>query len=497
METLFHFLFKKRLATSLFFILPVVLGLTAFSSGFIALIFIDYFFSSDRGSMTPAIVALVNDATFYIRHEVLIFTFLGGIAGFGIAYAIHRSLGQFAAGTQQLAQGDFSARLEVENLDELGILGKDFNRMVSSLNRYFIDSMTAGWFLLDKTGKIISINPGAQAILGCPADDLIGKPLEMLSRYISRHEQLCEPILDTIQHQRANIQEIKLVTCDGRSTRVSLSTTVLKSSENTFIGVAATLKDLTRAGEITEQMQRADRLSALGTMAAGLAHEIRNPLGAIRGLTQLLHEKLGDSDRSYTQTMIKEVDRLNGVVSNLLNFARPAASEFQFCDINHLLSQSIDLLQLDIESKNVKLVKIFSSSLPQIQADGKKLVQAFLNVLMNATQAMNKGDSNAEIRVESWFDPEGRILSPDDGKGCIIVEIANSGPPIDSATAERIFDPFFTSKKEGTGLGLAITHQIVSTHQGVISFRCREGITVFTFKFPLIKSNNSTETVAP
>lgn len=493
MKNWFHFLFKKRLSASLFFILPIVLALTAFSSGFIALIFLDNFVTSSNKSISPSDMYTLSIVINYIRKEILMFTLLGAAAGFGIAYAIHRSMKQFMTGAQQLAQGDFSARLNIEGLDELGILGRDFNSMVSSLNKYFIDSMTAGWILLDKDGKVVSINPGAQTILGCQADNLLGRALEGLAKFVSNNEQFIKLIRDSIEHQKPNTKEISLTTGDGRSIRVSLSTTVMKNSDSAFVGVAATLKDLTRAGEITEHMQRADKLSALGTMAASLAHEIRNPLGAIKGLTQLLHEKFpdGDPSKAYTQTMIKEVDRLNGVISNLLKFSQPSASEFLFCDINNLLEQAAELVRLNSENKRGRMEKKYSPTLPPIWADGGKLVQAFLNVMLNAEQAVkaeNSG-SDARILVASRWEPSAAIaFAPAPEKGCIIVEISNSGLPIDPALGDRIFDPFVTSKKDGTGLGLAITHQIVSMHQGTISFGHRDGFTVFTFKFPLTKT---------
>lgn len=487
MKNWFYFLFKKRLPTNLFFTLPIVLGFTAFSSGFIALLFIDQFLLSANSAVPPDLAAEMKELVHFIRREILIFTVLGGVAGFAIAYAIHRSVTQLTVRTRQVAQGDFSARMEVEALDELGILGKDFNLMVSSLSKYFIDSMTAGWFLLDKFGKIISINPGAQIILGCSSEDLVGKHFGALSKYVS--VQFSEAVIDTIENQKPNTREIDLETADGRNIRVSLATTLLKGADDTFVGVAAILKNLTQAGEITEHMQRADKLSALGIMAAGLAHEIRNPLGAIKGLTQLLHEKFpeGDPSRAYTQTMVKEVDRLNEVISNLLNFARPGVSEFEFCDVNHLLEQAIALLQLDAESKKVQLVKNLSSSLPPVWADGRKLVQAFLNVLRNAAQAVNLDKQNTFVGILV----ESRLAPKDAGKdGSVVIEIANSGSPVDPMLGGRIFDPFVTTKKEGIGLGLAITHQIVTAHRGEISFGSRDGLAVFTFRFPLTETQN-------
>jgi methyl-accepting chemotaxis protein len=173
----FYFLFKKRLPISLYIIIPFVVTLIAFSSGFIALVLFEYFLVENQIlSLVPALKPEVNELLRWTRLEILGFTFLGAVAGIGIVYAILHPLRKILTGARQIAEGDFSGRLDVKGLDELGILGKDFNLMVSSLNEYFIDSMAGGWILLDPHGKIVSVNRGALNILQCESEDLVGKP---------------------------------------------------------------------------------------------------------------------------------------------------------------------------------------------------------------------------------------------------------------------------------------------------------------------------------
>ena len=482
----FYFLFKKRLPISLYIIIPFVVALIAFSSGFIALVLFEYFLVENHIlSLVPALKPEVNELLRWTRQEILGFTFLGAVAGVGIVYAILHPLRKILTGARQIAEGDFSSRLDVKGLDELGILGKDFNLMVSSLNEYFIDSMAGGWILLDPHGKIVSVNRGALNILQCESEDLVGKSHSTLLKVLSIDPFLEKWITDSVKNQvEHSLKELEAINAEGRNLRLTFSTSRLKDKDDNFVGMAMTLKDLTRASEITEKMQRADKLAALGGMAAGLAHEIRNPLGSIKGLTQLLDEefKEGARARTYTKTMIREIDRLNGVVTSLLNFSQPTQSDFHFCDINKLIEQALGLVQLNIDKKQIQVTQVMDPNLPVLWGDGEKLVQAFLNLLLNAVQAVNEG---GEIAMITAFDPNRLVNEEGVTKGVIFVQIKNSGDPIPPEIISNLFDPFFTTKKDGTGLGLPITHQIVTLHGGTLTPSHSNGFTEFNIEFPM------------
>ena len=225
--------------------------------------------------------------------------------------------------------------------------------------------------------------------------------------------------------------------------------------------------------EIEEQLRRADRLSALGELSAGMAHEIRNPLGSIRGTAEILREGIDPSDRRYefAGILIKEVDRLNRVVQDFLDFARPAPVERSRVDINEALQELLVLTRQQAVKSGVR-VELLPGDLPPAPGDREQLKQAFLNLFLNALQAMPAG---------------GRLViatTPLDGE--VQVRFTDTGQGIPPESLEKIFNPFFTTRQEGTGLGLAITHRIVQGHGGRIEVASRIGEgTVFTLTFPV------------
>ncbi|MBL4664917.1 MAG: HAMP domain-containing protein [Nitrospinaceae bacterium] len=477
----FYFLFKKRLPVSLYFIVPLVVALIAFASGFIGLVLLEQFLESNHiSSLSPIMKTEASRLLAWTRFEVLAFTTLGGIAGVGIVFAILNPLRKILDHTRKMAEGDFSSRIDAQGLDELGILGKDFNLMVSSLNDYFVDSMAGGWILLNTEGKIISANRGALNILQCESEDMVGQVFETLFDFLNIDPAMGSWIKESVQSQKEIVaKEFEARLKNSKVATLTLSTSLLQDKNDNFVGMAITLKDLTRANEITEKMQRADKLAALGGMAAGLAHEIRNPLGSIKGLTQLLSEEFKDGGRAhtYTKTMIREIDRINGVVTSLPHFSQPSHNEFQFCKINDLLEQALDLLQLNINKKNVQVMQVLDPRLPKFWGDSEKLIQAFLNLLLNAVQAVNE---SGEIRLITSFD-----LTR--GDGVIFVRVKNTGKPIDPSIVPVLFDPFYTTKKEGTGLGLPITHQIISLHGGTLIHERSVEFTEFNIELPLVQ----------
>jgi two-component system sensor histidine kinase HydH len=223
-----------------------------------------------------------------------------------------------------------------------------------------------------------------------------------------------------------------------------------------------------------EQLRRADRLSALGELSAGMAHEIRNPLGAIKGAVEILKDDYSPDEAKYEfiGILIKETDRLNRIVQEFLGFARPKIPEFQPADVNEAIESVLTLTAQESRKAGVMVEKRLDPSIGKRSIDAGMLKQAFLNLILNAIQAMPNGGI---LTIESSI--QGRVL---------IVKISDTGTGIPEENRKKLFSPFFTTKKSGTGLGLAITYRIIENHRGTIDVASEPGKgTTFTVKIPV------------
>jgi signal transduction histidine kinase len=230
------------------------------------------------------------------------------------------------------------------------------------------------------------------------------------------------------------------------------------------------------------QLRRADRLSALGQLSAGLAHEIRNPLGAIKGAVEILQEdyQAGHPKAEFYAILLKEVERLNDVLTNFLNFARPATPHFAPVDVRAVLGTLEGLISGQARGHRVQIFTSFHPGPSRVMADETLMKQAFLNIMLNAVEAMPEGgDLAIATRLSSGGATGGR---PE----WVEVVFDDTGPGIREEDLGRIFDPFFTTKADGTGLGLAITHRIIENHHGTIRVMSQRGKgTTFVVTLPL------------
>lgn len=226
-------------------------------------------------------------------------------------------------------------------------------------------------------------------------------------------------------------------------------------------------------------IRRADKLASLGTLTAGLAHEIKNPLVAIKTFIQLLPERFEDEEfRNYFLNVASgEVDRLSDLVNALLDFSRPSQPSFQTGNVNEIMDSVVLLLENEVKRKNIKIKRRYSSDLPAVMLDPEQIKQVFLNIMLNAAEATPE---NGVLTVET------RHLDKDRGQEFIQVEIRDTGRGIPKDNLERIFEPFFTTKDSGSGLGLAVSHHIVQEHQGYIEVESEVGMgTSFYINLPV------------
>lgn len=388
------------------------------------------------------------------------------IFGVILAYAITLPIKKLTVRTKEIATGDLTKIVQIDSEDEIGALGKSFNTMVSSLNEHIIESMTGGVITINMKGVIIAFNKSAELILDYNSEEVVGKYIFEVFPKGSKNSAFSQAIEDTLgQRKTSSSQEMNIFSRSGKKIPIGITTSLLRDKKNTFLGIVVTFKDLAHIKHLEEQLRRADRLAAVGGLAAGIAHEIRNPLGSIRGLVQLLQEGLQSTDKksTYAGVIVKEVDRLNKVVEELLSFARPDDSElesnFTKQDINQIIEQTLQLTKHDTKSVDIKIIKNFSDDLPLLAADAKKLQQAFLNLIFNAKAAMKEGGT---LTISTSYKKE---------NGMVEVKFEDTGSGIEPKILNKIFDPFYTTKKTGTGLGLTITHQIITAHEGKIDVR--------------------------
>jgi signal transduction histidine kinase len=231
---------------------------------------------------------------------------------------------------------------------------------------------------------------------------------------------------------------------------------------------------------LANELAREKHLSSLGQMAAGLAHEIKNPLGSIKGSAEILGDDFPEGSRKHEmmKILVKETDRLNGVVEDFLNFARPRPIVRKPARINSVVEDVLSQIEVDAASNKVRVIREFDESLPTVFLDGEKLHQVFLNLVLNAVAAMSGGGT---LTVET----RRRLL---DGRPHIAVTFIDDGVGISPEDMERIFDPFFTRSEKGTGLGLSISHTIVQNHGGHIEVAANQPKgTRFSVVLPIVE----------
>ena len=334
-----------------------------------------------------------------------------------------------------------------------------------------VTNLPVGLLTSDNTGRIALANATASAMLGVERGRLVGSPLR------DKGGLDWEAVIATLGREGAVLeQERELTARDGKMTPVSLSASRIVNEEGLFLGHLFILRDLGEVKHLQDQVRRNERLTALGNLAAGVAHEIRNPLSSIKGFATYLAGKItGEGpDKEAAKVMIQEVDRLNRVVSELLEFARPGEMRLKSGDINDVIERALRLAGSDASAKGVSTRFTRDGTLPAVPIDAERLTQALLNLFLNAIQATERGGS-----LEA-------SASIDHGAGRLAVRIADTGKGMPPETLSGIFNPYFTTKPSGTGLGLAIVHRIVEGHGGEIKVESQPGKgTTFTLLLPL------------
>ncbi len=321
-----------------------------------------------------------------------------------------------------------------------------------AFNDILVSSLPVGLIATDSQGVIRVYNDAAGKILDIDSGRIRGKNPE-----VSLPPGLAKMFFANNRAEKTQRQkEIHLHLDPKKPMTLQLASMVVLEDDGRFAGEVLLIRDLTAVKMLEKELQRSERLAALGKMAAGVAHELRNPLSSIKGLAVLLKSQLSASGGGVetADVLVKEVERLNRSIGELLEYARPAQLNREFTAIDEIIKKTVSLVKVDAESYQISLVLRLATELPMVHVDRDKLNQVVLNLFLNAIQAMPNGGI-LTVRTEL------------DG-GNIVVSVRDSGEGIAPENLHRVFDPYFTTKSNGTGLGLALSAKIVEEHGGVM-----------------------------
>lgn len=322
-----------------------------------------------------------------------------------------------------------------------------------------VENMPIGLLAIDGDGNVSSFNQTAESVLRLSADEILGKKTDqVLPRQLLELIDKLKPEVKIIE------EEINYPVKNGD--RISLETiaTLLEEEDGTFGGYAILFRDLSEIKRLRTEIERSRRLASIGRLAAGIAHEIRNPLSSIKGFATYFKERYKDvpEDQKTAEIMVQEVERLNRVIGQLLEFARPMNIRLKPASMRMLIQHSLKMIGGQAGEKNININPDISLEMDEALIDPDRINQVLLNLYLNAIEAMDTGGT-LSVRLFG------------DDPGWVRIEISDTGVGIQKKDLEKIFDPYFTTKQSGTGLGLAIVHRIIEAHNGEVTVKSEQG----------------------
>ena len=338
--------------------------------------------------------------------------------------------------------------------------------------RHVIDALQAGVVILDRAGQVEELNPQASRFLRVPVEAVLGAPVERLAGAEHAMSRLARSVLAS--GLSAQESDLKVERRHDTDALLDVAASPLFDDRGEPDGVVLVLRDRTLQKRLLQLEAERERFQALGQMAAGLAHEIKNPLGGIRGAAELLaHRATDDKARETAGIIVREATRIASLVEDLMVFARGEALRLRPVNIHEVIDGVLALLALDPVAAGIAVERVYDPSLPEFLADPDRLTQVFLNLARNAMQAMPGGGSLAvtsrmtlDHRVTT---PEGRLVPT------LAVWLEDTGPGMPEEVLRQATTPFFTTRSGGTGLGLAVADFWVTQHGGMIHLESKLG----------------------
>ena len=452
-------------------------------------------FSLDR------VHAAVNERVRDILLVSLAILIIVNFIAYFIAKRITQPLKELREGVEAIGKGNLDYKVDVKSQDEIGELAKAFNKMADDLQKTtvskeyvdnIIGSMLDALIVVDPEAKIMKVNKSTCELLGYKEEELVGKPV---GTFFAKAET---PFKGTeleklIEQGQLRNYETDLKAKDGKTIPVLLGGSVVKDKDGNMTYMVYTAKDITkrkqaekREQQLQQELNRASRMASIGELAAGVAHEINNPLTGVIGFSQLLISRDIPADiRKDLKVINSEAQRVAKIVENLLIFAHQSEPGREYININHIISSVLELRSYEMKVHNIEVVPRFAPDLPCTMADASQLQQVFLNIITNAEKEMIKAHNKGKllVRTEKIGDN-------------IRASFTDDGPGISKENLDRIFDPFFTTREvgDGTGLGLSICHGIIAQHKGRIyaDSKLGKGAT-FVVELPIVANTGQTE----
>ena len=351
--------------------------------------------------------------------------------------------------------------------------------LLKEFNESIVESINVGLMAVNLEGRITRLNSALEEIFSITRDDAVGKKVEDL---------FAEDFADTLHQvlgpegwqlsQTRQIYKLHTATRAGRSLVLNIALAPLWADSDEQTGALVVFEDVTERLHLEEQLQQREKLSSIGLLAAGVAHEVNTPLTGVSSYTQMLLGMLSANDPKHALLLKvrRQADRATDIVNNLLNFSRTgSAAEFDFVDIHRVLDDTLQLLEPQLRRSQIEIVRDYGDNLPQVHGNSVKLQQVFTNLILNARDSIANGNGRVSLSTRNGDD------------GLLVVEVADTGVGIAPEDVAKIYDPFFTTKGvgRGTGLGLAVTYGIVQEHSGHISVSSTPGLgTTFRITLP-------------
>jgi two-component system sensor histidine kinase HydH len=351
-----------------------------------------------------------------------------------------------------------------------------------------IESMPSGLVSLDAGGNVVTLNSTARSLLGVTESDVKGRPVEEV---VTIEAQPGRAAVEDIVGGRESVLETDArMTVGDRTIPVALSASSLRDEDGKRAGTVLLFQDQREVEALKAEVERERHLASLGRLSAGVAHEIRNPLSSLKGFAQFLRSRFqpGSQEERYSDIMIEEVERLDRVVQELLDFAKPNEPARAASSANEIVDDALSLLSEDAAFRNVEIRREFAPDLPHVFVDPKQIMQAVLNVVLNGIEAMPGG---GVLTVRTSVSRNQR------GPAYVSVVVSDTGEGMDEEQLSKLYEPFYTTKQGGTGLGLTIVSRVLEQNGGHVEVTSvKGGGTAFSLRLPLESREDSKERVS-